>query len=471
MAELVYALDLGSSGATHGGSIPPFRTKRKAVRAGGDGQGGTLRIDVTETSASTRRIEIEAPLEELREKSERRIRETLKSASAPGFRKGKIPRAMIEKLYGAQIRADVARSTLDEAFSSTLTERAINPIGPPKVESLDIQESQAARLVALVEVLPDVELGSLSELKLTRAITPTSEADIDRALDQYRERAARFEPRAPDQGARDGDYIVFDIEAKKEDGSELKRFTGSAREAKIDKESMMPEFYNAAIGIKSGQTRSFEALIPKNYPDPQDAGAKALCVMKAHQVKERRLPPLDDDFAKELSEFDTLDQLRADIRASLESSAKEIADMALREELIDRLIEKTTIEEPPEALQRDIQANIEREKAAMSNPGSGEKVSDGKIEERARARAVRQMKERIIVTSYARQKSIQIDQADIDRQIERFAAMFGSSVEAARANLDSDSAREMIRSRALVEKVYAAMLGEVTIVDKEVEAK
>ncbi|MBF0170566.1 MAG: trigger factor [Nitrospinae bacterium] len=425
-------------------------------------------IEVQEVSPCVKRISVNVPVDEISPRIDTQLGELARRAKVPGFRQGKAPRPVIRKMYGKQVHGDVSQKVIDEAFRKALADNDLNPVGDPMVESLVVEEGAPISLVATVEVFPKIALAPFDGLTLTRKIRPVDEDEIETVITQYRERQARFTP-VEGRGVAEGDYITIDYSATKADGAPLEHFKGEGRQAHVDKEQMFEGFYEGILGMTKGQTKEFDAPMPEDYPDTGIAGKPVTFKITLHEIKAKSLPEADDELAREVSDFDTMAELVADIRKGAEERAKDAADGALKSELLAKLIEANPMELPPGLLERQAASTAQRRARQFAQQGidlAAAGIDAATMAERSRTEAVRSLKEQVILASFGEAHKVTLEEGDIDREVAKLAAMFGQSPEMTRQQLSQGGGLEALANQAYADKVTQAMLARVTVTDE-----
>lgn len=429
-----------------------------------------MKIELQDVEPCVKKIKIEVPVEKVDEEKSAIYREISKTATIPGFRKGRAPRSVLERMYSKSVLGDAAQRIIQAAYREAIEKNDLKPIGDPIVDDISVEDSKPLSFTATVEVFPEVSLKDVSDIKLTRKIHKASDKEIDNVLEQYRERQARFEP-VEGRTVEDGDFVFMDYSAS-HNGQPVKNFEGKNRQVHVSSENMLAGFHEGVLGVAKGEEKEFEAELPKEFPDPELAGAKVTFHVKVNEIKKKILPDIDDQLAKEVSEFDTLDELKEDIRKKLEERNRSAADNTLRDELLTKLIEDNPIDLAPSLVERQTEAVAERTERNFKSQGIDLRqagLDDVGIKERSREEAVRMLKEQAIVSAFGKAEGIQVTEADIDAEIEKIANMMGQPVEVTKNQLSNADSVSGLAHQAFTDKVYAAIMDKITIEDETVE--
>src|SRR5262249_30923312 len=303
VAELADALGLGSRGGDSvGGQLPPLAPRT----------GGPMRGCVHEIGACKRRLDVEETPEVVKEAWERAFVQVQKEARLPGFRKGKVPRSMIKLHFGDDVRQEVARRLIPEVYRQALAETQIQPVEEPDLEQVTLEESAPLKFSAVVEIRPTITLGQYVGLNVTHSPKPFAETEEAEALGQLQEQHAEY--RAVERPADVGDLVIVDYTLTP-DGMEPRSETGYS--FTIGSGAVMPEIDEAAIGLAPGGSRQTRVRFGDTHANENLRGKAADARVRVTEVKEKVLPALDDDFARSIGEFETLDALRAEVRRGL----------------------------------------------------------------------------------------------------------------------------------------------------------
>src|SRR5262245_23915022 len=265
-----------------------------------------MKVDVQEIGACKRRLEVEETPEVVREAWERAFAQVQKEARLPGFRKGKVPRSMIKLHFSDDVRQEVAKSLIPEVYRQALAETQLHPVEEPDLKDVTLDETSPLKFSAVVEIRPTIALGQYTGLRVKHAAKPFADSEVDEALGQLQEQHAMYP--AVERPADVGDLVVVDYTLTP-DGMEPREEKGYP--FTIGSGAVMPEIDEAAIGLAPGGSRAVRVRFPDEHRNEALRGKSGEAMVKVAEVKEKVLPALDDEFAKSVGEFETLDALRA----------------------------------------------------------------------------------------------------------------------------------------------------------------
>jgi trigger factor len=312
-----------------------------------------MKINIEKTSDVERKLNVEIPWKSVEEEIEQVLARIKKTASLKGFRKGKAPMDMIRKVYAGEAREDAVNNLVADATRKAMTDNDLTPLGNPYLTDVQSKEKEPLVFEAMVELSPTFEMADYSSLELEKPVRDITDGDVDGFLFTLRERAAEAVPLLEDRPLREEDVAVVDFKGSK-GGEVLEGMDIQDFEIRLGREQLIPGFEEQIVGMKPDQDRQFDLPFPEDYPQENLAGETVHFDVSLKQIKEVRLAELDDDFAKAMGEFETLDDLRKTIREDLEKTAAEDSEKALRANLAHKLLETNVFDVPPSLVDKEI---------------------------------------------------------------------------------------------------------------------
>jgi trigger factor len=391
-------------------------------------------VDVNETRKNLR---VEIPTDIVNAEIDRIAKSYSRSARVPGFRPGKVPARVIKQRYRDQILHDVAHDLIPRAIDNALRERGVEAVEPPDVRDITVNEDQPLTFTASFDTVPPFETGDYGGLTLKHPSTRVEEQAVDLALQRLRERAGRFEA-VEGRGIDYGDTIVVDLERKDSDGKTDKHESVSVE---VGAKANPPGFDEQLLGVMPGQTKTFSVRFPPDYAITELAGTEVSYTVTAKELRRRVLPELDDEFAKDLGEFETLEALRARVREDLEHEARHAAERDLRAELMKQLAARVPFEVPPSLVDRELDRRLE---------DFARRLMDQKIDPRQagidwdafrdsqREVAREAVAGAIYLDEVARRERLDPTPGEIDQEVNRWAEGSGRTPAAVRAALEKE---------------------------------
>ncbi|MBP3396356.1 MAG: trigger factor [Clostridia bacterium] len=390
-----------------------------------------------------------------------------KKISVPGFRKGKAPRSIIEKMYGTGVFYETAINDLiPGAYSEALDESGISPVAQPEFDIVSIDEN-GLLLSAKVYVKPDVTLSDYTGIAVNRTVAPVEDAEVESEINTVRERNSR-EAEVLGRAAESGDTAVIDYEGFC-DGVAFEGGKGEDYALKLGSNTFIPGFEDQIIGHKVDDEFDVNVTFPTEYHSAELAGKEATFKCKIHALTRVELPELDDDFAKDVSEFDTMDEYKADLKAKIEKRHLDSADAAVGEQLVDALIEKMEADIPApmydaetENFLRDYDNRLRMSGLDLNTYIKYTSMTLEKLREEFRPQAERQVKARLALEKVAELEKVEVTEEDINGEYERIAAAYSMTADKVKESLPADvivedlrvkKAMDLVREKAVVTDV------------------
>jgi len=377
-------------------------------------------------------VEFEIPIsaEEFDKAQESAFRKLVRSAKIPGFRKGKVPRKIFENAYGTAAIVDRALEDLvPEKYAEAVKEHAIEPLARPAMEMLPEEEGQPMRFKAVVPVRPPIEPAPYEGIEIEDVPEKAGEDDLVRALETMQRDAATLVP--VDRPVQLGDTATIDYEGKI-DGIPFEGGTATGQQAEITEERFIPGFAAGIAGMAAGETREINVTFPAEYGAAELAGKDATFTITVHEVKEPELPVLDDEFAKRVSQHETLAALKDELRTRLDGVAAQKARRQISTELLDKLVAANDFPLPQVLVEREVEGLLEESKSYVARMGISwdeyQKQSE-KPEEQLRAdfreEAERRVKTTLLIEEIAKREKIETTPADLEAELGALARQYG----------------------------------------------
>lgn len=377
-------------------------------------------------------VELEIPIsaEEFDKAQDAAFRKLVRSAKIPGFRPGKVPRKIFENTYGTSAIVDRALEDLvPEKYAQAVKEHALEPVARPEMEMLPEEAGQPLRLKAVVTVRPPIEPAPYDGIEVDDVPEHAGDEDLERALETLRKDAAVLIP--VDRPVRLGDVATIDYEGKI-DGVPFDNGTATGQQAEILEDRFIPGFAAGIVGMKAGETRDVPAKFPDPYGAPELAGKDAVFTIAVHEVKESELPALDDEFARRVSQQETLAALKDDLRVRLDEVAAQKARRAVSTQLLEKLVAANDFPLPAVLVEREIDGLLDESRQYVARAGisweaylaeSG-KTDDG-IRADFREEAERRVKTTLLVEEIAKREKVEATPADLDAELAALARQYG----------------------------------------------
>lgn len=376
-----------------------------------------------EAETCKRELVIEIPPDVVRKESESIAADFARKAQVPGFRRGRVPRDFVLRRYRAAIRDEVAQTLLPKFFDSAIKERNFSVVGEPSFQDLKFEEDQPMTAKVSFEVLPEIELGDYKALEASEEDPAATEAEVEEALDQKRQQAATYE--VVDRAAEDGDllsanYVGQDVHAPA--GRLLEVKDGTIR---LGEKHTLAQFTDNLRGVKAGETREFDVDYPADFPEPRVAGKTVRFRVEVSAVKRKVVPPLDDELAKTVSDFATLDELRASLRREIETEKRRRVEAESKRKLLDALAAQKPFPVPEALIEARLTDKMKLAAGQLFDQGIDPRkagVNWSKLRTDLREDAAKDVRDTLILEKVADAEKIEISPEEIDEVIRGYAA-------------------------------------------------
>jgi trigger factor len=364
-----------------------------------------------------------------------------RDAQIRGFRKGKVPRPVLKQYFGGQVASDVFRKMIDETLPGAIRDQKLEVIGQPRVEAeSDLLSTAEWAYTAQVEVRPDMSGIDLGALKLTRKVYAVGDKELDVALQQKREENATLRTPDPMRPVQETDTATFDV-AILVDGAELAEFGAKGRTVEIGRNTLIKEIDDGLRGMSPGDVKEVPVTFPETHRQKELAGKAGSFRLTLTTIQEKVLPELDDEFAKDLGEFDSLAALKDRIRADMQQEAEDNAKRDVRSDLMRQLAQRISFELPTSLVEREIDRRLEemaRQLMAQKIDPRQAGIDWGQFREAQREPAREAVSSALVLDEIARREQITVAAEDVDKEIEQFATRAGRTPAALRAQLEKE---------------------------------
>ena len=405
------------------------------------------------------------------EVAEDKVAEALKAAynkqknkiSIPGFRKGKVPMAMVEKMYGPEIfYEDAANIMMQEAYPAAIDESGVDIVSQPTVDVVQLEKGKPFIFTAEVAKRPEVKLGKYNGVTVTKIDTSVSDEEVAEALERERNNNARTVT-VTDRPVAEGDTAVIDYEGFV-DGVAFEGGKGENHPLEIGSHSFIDTFEDQLVGKNAGDEVDVNVTFPEKYQAADLAGKPALFKVKIHEVKAKELPELNDEFAQDVSEFNTLEEYKEDLKKHLEVQKEDEAKRTKEDEAIQKIIDKSTMEIPEAMIKTQCENMVNEFAQRLAQSGlsmeqymqfSG--LTLDKLEEQVRPEAETRIKSSLVLEQIAKDENIEVSEEEIDAEIEKMAKAYGMEADKLKEYMGDAEKESMKRDISVTKAVDLVM--------------
>jgi trigger factor len=406
------------------------------------------------TTATKREIQVEIPADEVAKETSILIQKYQKLARLPGFRRGHIPASIIRQRFAQDINNDVVDALIPKYFHQETGKLGLIPVSQPRVTDLHVHEGEPLRFKASFEIMPEVKVEGYKELRAEKTDVAVTDEEVEQSLNGLREQQATFTA-IEGRPLAEGDFAQASLDGLPKDG-EGKPVHMDEVLVEIGGKNTMPEFTENLRGVSAGEERSFEVKYPDDSTDKRLAGKVFNYTVKVQAIKQKALPELNDQFAKELGEFVTLDDVRKRLREGMEAERKHEGERAAKDKLVAELVKRNEFEVPEAMVERQIDLQLERGLRALAAQGMKaedlKKIDMQRLRAGQRERALEDVKASLLLEKIAEEEKIEVGDEEIEREVESLAKQSKQSAEAIRARLTQEGALDRIRARIRAEK-------------------
>lgn len=403
-----------------------------------------------------RELELEIPAENVSKATEKVARDLAKVARVPGFRPGKAPVTLIRRRFAEDIQGEVVQSLVPEYLEKALGEKNLIPVTRPAVDKVDFKEGEPLRFRAVFEVLPEFELGDYKNLAVSIDAVEAGDGQVDKTIEAMRERVATFVP-VEGRAAKDADYVLIKLSGIPVGGGEPVQADNIM--CHIGAEETLESFTENLRGTSPGDTKKFRSQYPDDYPDEKLAGKAYDYTVEVQGIKEKKLPELNDEFAKdaagEKGGFSTLAEMRELITKDLEAAKEDQQQSQAREKILEALVKQHDFPVPEALVEHQMDVRLERTVRTLAAQGVDPRavnVDWVALRKRQHDRAVDDVKAELLIDRIAEAEKIDATDEEVEKQIEALAERGGESATALRARLTKQGALDRMKSKLRSDK-------------------
>jgi trigger factor len=394
-----------------------------------------------------------------------------KGISVPGFRKGRVPRKIIERYYGEAIfYEDAINDIFPEVYEAAIKETEIEPVDRPELDIIQIGSGQDLILTAEVDVKPEVKLGQYKGIEVEKAEYTVSDDEVEHQLEHILEDNARW-VEVEDRAVENGDLVSLDY-AGSVDGEAFPGGTAENYSLEIGSGHFIPGFEEQLVGMSIGEEKDITVTFPEEYHAEDLKGKEAVFHVKIHEIKEKELPELDDEFAKDISEFETLDEYKADLKQKLQKSADDNARTAMENQLIQKICDNAEVDIPQvmvenevDNLVREMEFNLQYSGLNLERYLEMTNTSIEDFRAQFNDRAYNRVKTQLVLESVTKAENISVTEDDLEEEYARMAEQYGRDIEEIKKNFSTNV--QYIEDTILAKKTVDMLMAEAVFVEKQ----
>lgn len=401
-----------------------------------------MSLQVEKLEKNMAKLTIETSAEDFEKALQSAYEKNKKKYSVPGFRKGKVPRQMLEKMYGVGIFfEDAANAIIPEAYAAAADESKLDIVSQPEIDVTQIEKGKSFIFTAEVALKPEVTLGDYKGIEVEKVSTEVTEEEVNAELDKEREKNSRVVEAPRRKKVKDGDMTTIDFEGFV-DGVAFEGGKGEDYPLTIGSHSFIEGFEEALVGAEVGVETDVNVTFPENYQAEQLAGKPALFKVTVKEIKVKELPEADDDFAKDVSEFETIAEYKADIKAKLEEKKVAEAKGAKEDAIIEKIIENSTMEIPEAMINTQVRRMMDDFAQRISSQGLSIEqyfqftgLTAEKLAEQMQPQALKRIQSRLVLEAIVEAEKLEATDAEVEKEIADMAAAY---------KMEADKLKELI---------------------------
>ena len=423
-----------------------------------------MKTEFADLSETKKSVAVEVPSDIVDAQIDRVARSYSRQARIPGFRQGKVPATLIKKRFREQILHDVAHELIPRVLDEALRERGLEPVDTPDVKDVTLDEGQALTFTAIFETLPPIDPGPLNTLTLRRPAVTLEENAVEQTLTQLQNRAARYEP-VEGRGVEDGDTVTLDVERVPNAAGEKGEHHHDVV-VEIGGKANPPGFDDELRGLETGANKTFTIHYPDDYTVKEMAGTSVEYSVAVKDLRKRVLPALDDEFAKDVGDFESLQALRERVSGDLQREAEAEADRNLRGDLMKQLAARLAVDVPESLVERELDRRTEEFARRLMDQNIDPQranINWDQFRDSQREASLESVKSALVLDEISRRENVTVSDEDVEKDVARYAERSGLSPAAVRARLEKEGALARLSAGLRREKTMDYVLSQAQV--------
>ncbi|MGD0973503.1 MAG: trigger factor [Candidatus Korobacteraceae bacterium] len=410
-----------------------------------------------------REVSVEIPADVVEKEEQSVISEFQKHARVPGFRRGKVPAAIIRQRFSQDIKSELVEHLVPRYFRQETEKQHLVPVSQPQVTDIDLAGGKPMRFKASFEVLPEIDVTGYQEIRPEKNEISVTDEEVEQALGNLRERHATYENVEEERPLQDGDYAQAGFSGTSQE-ADAKPMNVDDVLVEIGGSATMKEFSDNLRGAKAGEERRFDVTYPQDFSDKRLAGKTIHYEVKIKSIKRKSTPELTDGFAKEVgSEFESLEDLKTRIRESIQTGKQQEEEHRAKDKLVQDLVTKFDIAVPESMVEQQIDTRLERGLRALAAQGMRtedlKRMDLGSLREGQRQAARREVQASLLLDKIADLETVEVSDEELDKEIESLSKQMQQTVEVVRKRLEENGSVDRIRARIRNDKTLEMLYG------------
>jgi trigger factor len=415
-----------------------------------------MKVNVEEITPVKKKVNVEIPIEEVTSEIDSLYKDLGRTAKIKGFRPGKVPRSILEAYFKDHVKGEVIQKLVQESYPKAFTEAALQPVSPPEIDPQELEAGKPFQYSATVEVKPAIKMEGYLGLNMEGKKEGVKDEEVEERLKNLQNLHANLKTISETRPVQNGDYVIVDYEGKV-DGKPLEGGKAADFAVEVGKGQFIPAFEEKLIGLKPDDPKDIEVSFSEDYGYQKWAGKTISFQVKIKEIKEKILPPLDDEFAKDLGDYSSLDELKAKVRQEIEKGKEAALDRQLKDQMVEQLLKATSFEVPQSLVEEHTKSLLSETKLRLASQGMDLKnlgVSEEKLLGDYRETAEKQVRTFLILEKIAEQEGIAVTDEEVEERLREIAE---------RVRQKFDVLKSYYEKNGLVPEVKAGIMNEKTL--------
>jgi len=430
-----------------------------------------MKINIEDIDSTRKKIRVSLSSEQVAEKRNSVFRDVMGGVSVKGFRKGKVPRHVVESMYGKEVDQETASTLVSDTLSEALAERSLLPVTRPDITEIDeVKVGEEFAYSAEFEVVPDFELSDYSSIPVKKIVRQVTEEDIDAEVQKLREKAAQSRLIEEDRPAKDGDYVFVDYSGTFEDGETIDDLNRQDVRFLLGEEQISPEFEENLLGKKTGEEAEFSVSYPEDFLIQEAAGKTVNFTVKVKEIHDKVLPEVNDDFAKDF-EVESVSELQDAIKEQLERLHENEQTSSMREQIVDSLLSNNQFDVPPSMLEKEEESLKARFVSDMQRGGVLEPEIGEGVMPKFTEKAAESVRTSIILGRIAQKENVKVTRKQLNEHIDRLAASYNLPPDQVHKAYEQPGTMEHLESQIKTQGVLDLLLEQAQVEEVESDSE
>ncbi len=420
-----------------------------------------MKATIEDISPVKKKIHIQVMPEAIAREMDKAVADVSKRAKIPGFRPGKAPKAVVERHYGAEIQSEVMNRLISDSYLKAVQENNLSPVDMPNITNISpLEKNTPLNFTAMVEVRPSIELGSYEGIEVKEVPVAATDEEVNQTIDRLREMYAQLEV-VEGQPLEKDHTAIIDFEGFRE-GKSIEGAKAADYMVQLDSGNLIPGFEDQLAGMNKGETRQITVTFPADYSNKDLAGKEAQFTVTLKEIKKKAMPELNDEFAKDIGEHKSVDELKARIKEDIEARKRNDQASAQREELLGKLVDAHTFDVPEGMVEKELMSMARQQAMRLARQGMDLKTFDiASFREKNRDLAMKRVKGILILDVIADREKVDVSDTELNASLAAMARSSGQKLDEVRKHYDSqEGGLDSLRASLIQEKTLAHLLSK-----------